>query len=67
MNSAVNSLERIGDIFYQISKIFEKKNTEGIEFSESQNKKLIEMFDLIEEAFKSWVKIFRNIFMSFYL
>ncbi|HQB28897.1 MAG TPA: Na/Pi symporter, partial [Paludibacter sp.] len=45
MNSAVNSLERIGDIFYQISKNIEKKNTEGIEFSESQNKKLIEMFD----------------------
>jgi phosphate:Na+ symporter len=52
MNSAVNSLERIGDIFYQISKNIEKKNTEGIEFSESQNKKLIEMFDLIEEAFQ---------------
>jgi len=52
MNSAVNSLERIGDIFYQISKNIEKKNTEGIEFSESQNKKLIEMFDLIDEAFQ---------------
>ncbi|HQB29090.1 MAG TPA: PhoU domain-containing protein, partial [Paludibacter sp.] len=25
---------------------------EGIEFSESQNKKLIEMFDLIDEAFQ---------------
>ena len=56
MNSAVNSLERIGDIFYQISKNIEKKNTEGIEFSESQNKKLIEMFDLIEKHFKSWSK-----------
>jgi phosphate:Na+ symporter len=52
MNSAVNSLERIGDIFYQISKNIEKKNAEGFEFSESQNSQLIEMLDLIDEAFR---------------
>lgn len=51
MNSAVNSLERIGDLFYQISKNIERKNSEGIVFSDIQTDRLIEILELINEAF----------------
>lgn len=51
MNRIVNELERIGDIFYQISKGLEKKADEKIWFSPHQRNRLAEMFNLVDEAF----------------
>ncbi len=52
MNSIVNDLERIGDIFYQVSKSLERKNEEKIKFSNRQRKHLVEMFHLVDDAFE---------------
>lgn len=52
MNSIVNDLERIGDIYYQISKTIERKNEEKAWFTPEQRNKLGEMFDLVDAAFK---------------
>lgn len=52
MNRVASNLERIGDLFYQISKIIEKKNEDKICFTSLQQKRLSEMFDLIDKAFK---------------
>ncbi len=52
MNSIVGDMERIGDIFFQISKSLEKKEEEEKSFSEKQKKNLNDMFDLIDRAFK---------------
>lgn len=52
MNSMANDLERIGDIFYQIGKGFERKYENKIEFTPLQNDRLREMFDLVDEAFE---------------
>lgn len=51
MNSIVNDLERIGDIYYQISKTIERKNEEKAWFTPEQRNKLGEMFDLVDDAF----------------
>lgn len=51
MNSIANDLERVGDIFYQISKTIERKEAEKIWFSPSQRESLKEMFTLVDEAF----------------
>ena len=51
MNSIANDLERIGDIFFQISKTLERKDTEKIWFSPTQRTNLQDMFKLIDEAF----------------
>lgn len=50
MSRVASNLERIGDLFYQVSKILEKKDEEDISFSPLQQQRLIEMFDLIDEA-----------------
>ncbi|MDC3352293.1 Na/Pi symporter, partial [Crocinitomicaceae bacterium] len=51
MNSIVNDLERIGDIFYQISKAIERKEEHKIWFSPEQRTSLTEMFELVDKAF----------------
>lgn len=51
MNSIVNDLERIGDIFYQISKNLERKADKKIWFTPQQRNGLNEMFKLVDEAF----------------
>ncbi|PKR79702.1 Na/Pi cotransporter [Brumimicrobium salinarum] len=52
MNSIVNDLERIGDIYYQISKSLERKAESKIWFSPNQRNRLDELFDLVDEAFE---------------
>lgn len=52
MLSIVNDLERIGDIFYQMSLIIDRKNAEKIYFTPEQRSSILEMFDLLDEAFK---------------
>lgn len=56
MNSIVNDLERIGDIFFQISKTLERKSEEKIWFNPQQRNNLGEMFDLVDEAFNIMVE-----------
>lgn len=52
MNSIVSDLERIGDIYFQISKAIERKNEEKIWFSPEERNSLKEMLDLVDEAFE---------------
>jgi phosphate:Na+ symporter len=52
MNSIVNDLERIGDIFYQMSKSIEAKDEQRIWFTPEQRNALGEMFDLVDHAFE---------------
>ncbi len=52
MNSTVNDLERIGDVFFQMSKSIERKDEQKIWFDPDQRNNLGKMFDLVDEAFK---------------
>jgi phosphate:Na+ symporter len=56
MNSICNDLERIGDIFFQISKTIEQKDEKKIYFLPEQRNSLMEMFELIDKAFEVMVK-----------
>ncbi len=47
-----NDLERVGDIFFQVSKTMERKNDEGIFFTPEQRDGLNMMLDLLTEAFQ---------------
>lgn len=51
MLSINNDLERIGDIFFQMSKSVERKESDRIWFTPDQRNNLLSMFDLIDEAF----------------
>lgn len=51
MLSIVNDLERIGDVFYQISLILDKKNQEKRYFTPEQRQNILDLFALLEEAF----------------
>lgn len=50
MNSMVNDLERIGDIFYQLSKTIERKTEEKLWFTPEQRNNITKLFDLVDEA-----------------
>jgi len=50
MNIA-NDLERIGDIYYQVSKNIESKNERKIYFLPEQRENLVQMLELVDEAF----------------
>ncbi len=43
-------LERVGDVFYQMSMVLEKKTTARIWFTPEQRDNIIEMFDLVDKA-----------------
>ena len=51
-----NDLERIGDVYYQISKTIERKNDSKIYFNENQRKNLNEYIDLVDKAFDTMRK-----------
>lgn len=51
MLSINNDLERIGDIFFQMSKSIERKDSDRIWFTPDQRNNLITLFDLIDDAF----------------
>lgn len=46
------NLERIGDIYYQLSKTIERKIQNQIWFTPQQRQNILAMFDLIDEAMK---------------
>ncbi len=52
MNSIANDLERIGDIFFQMSKNIERKEDSKIWFTPEQRNNISEMFELIDNAFE---------------
>ncbi len=47
-----NDLERMGDIFYQMSKAIERKIEDKIWFNQHQRDRILEMFGLVDEGFK---------------
>lgn len=49
MHSIINDLERVGDIYYQMSKTFERMQGEGTELQEPVMVRLRELMDLIHE------------------
>jgi len=56
MNSIVNDLERIGDIFFQISKTIESKDEKKIYFIPEQRNSLLNMFKLLDKSFDVMVE-----------
>ena len=52
MLSIVGDLERIGDIYYQMSKSFERKNEGKIWFTPEQRENLLQFNDLVDQAFE---------------
>lgn len=52
MLSIIGDLERIGDIFYQMSQILDRKRKEKIWFTPEQRNRLIELGELVEESFQ---------------
>lgn len=54
--SAVNDLERIGDIFFQMGKDVDRLNKNEMTFTEVQIKNINKMMDLIDDAFAVMMK-----------
>lgn len=50
MLTAVNHLETIGDIFYQMSKTLERKSSKKVWFEQSQRNELKEMYVLVDRS-----------------
>lgn len=50
--SIAGDLERVGDIFFQMSKSIERKIQERLWFSPEQRQHLMEILDLVEQAFR---------------
>ncbi|MBL4592476.1 MAG: Na/Pi cotransporter family protein [Flavobacteriales bacterium] len=48
MLSIVGDLERIGDIYYQMSKALERKNEGNVSFTDKQLKNISDMFEMVE-------------------
>lgn len=49
--SIASDLERIADLYYQMSTDVERKNREKLWFTPEQRNRLMEMYDLLDEAF----------------
>lgn len=47
------NLERIGDIYFQLSKTIERKNENKVWFTPEQRNNIVKMFDLLEEALQN--------------
>lgn len=53
MHSMINDLERVGDIYYQMSKTFERMQNEGLEIPEDSMEKLDELLNLVHDAIRN--------------
>lgn len=51
MLAIIGDLERVGDIYFQISKILERKADEKLWFSPEQRQNILDLFALLDEAF----------------
>ena len=47
------NLERVGDIYYQMSKTIERKHENKVWFTPQQRKNILDMFDVVDDAFKN--------------
>ncbi|MDF1673232.1 MAG: Na/Pi cotransporter family protein [Vicingaceae bacterium] len=56
MLSIVGDLERMGDIYYQMSKAIERKISEKIWFTPEQRQNLLKMFDLLDLCLTTMVE-----------
>ncbi len=54
--SIINDLERIGDVYFQMSKDFEKKAEDSPGFNDKQKDHLIKMHDLVDDAIQTMNK-----------
>jgi phosphate:Na+ symporter len=52
MHSMINDLERIGDIYFQMSKTFEQMENEGIKLPQEAIDEVNDMLDTVREAIK---------------
>ena len=52
----IGDLERIGDIFFQMSKALERKSADRLWFTPEQRGYLLEMMDLLDRAFRVMLK-----------
>ncbi|MFO7579177.1 MAG: Na/Pi cotransporter family protein, partial [Nitrosomonas halophila] len=52
MHSMINDLERIGDIYFQMSKTFEQMENENIKLPQEAHDEVISMLDTVREAIK---------------
>lgn len=52
----IGNLERMGDIYYQMSKNIERKNEKKIYFTPEQRERLLNMFELVENALNNMNK-----------
>lgn len=55
-----NDLERIGDIFFQVSKVIEKKNQENVYLDIDQRENLNIMINYVGEAFAEMIEILKS-------
>ena len=55
MMSITNDLERIGDIFFQMSKSIERKNSEKVWFTPEQRNNILEILSMVDDAFEVMV------------
>ncbi len=55
-----NDLERIGDLFFQLSKILERKIDEKLYFLPEQRTEVITMLELVDKAFKTMIENISN-------
>ncbi|MEX2604911.1 MAG: Na/Pi cotransporter family protein [Gracilimonas sp.] len=53
IHSMINDLERVGDIYYQMSKTFERMQEEGTELAEPSLVRIKNMLDLVHEAIQN--------------
>ncbi|SMO49180.1 Na/Pi cotransporter family protein [Fodinibius sediminis] len=53
MHSMINDLERVGDIYFQMSKTFERMQSEGTELPEAAMDKIGKMLDLVHDAIRN--------------
>ena len=53
--SIINDMERIGDVFFQMSKDFENKQNDKVGFTKKQKANLFEMFTLVDDAIHNMV------------
>jgi phosphate:Na+ symporter len=56
MLAIIGDLERVGDIFFQMSKAIERKMEERLWFTPEQRDNLLQMLDLLEKAFRVMLK-----------
>jgi phosphate:Na+ symporter len=56
MLSISSDLERIGDVFYQMSNTMERKTASKIWFTPGQREKLAAMFDVVEKAISEMIE-----------